>query len=216
MVNTKPKIGISLRIVSAPNYPEKRDAISHDWIYILENLGFTPIFIPNTLKNLDSFLKEFSFDGIILSGGENLGNDKSRDDTEKKLLSYAIDKKIPVLGVCRGMQLINDYFGGTLSVDNSNIHTKQNHLLKIINKKFSMFSSSNIDVNSYHKNLILKNTIGNELKPFAICNEDDTIEGFFHENYPIIGVMWHPERNPDEKNKQLLSNFLMKKNFLDD
>jgi len=46
-------------------------------------------------------------------------------------------------------------------------------------------------VNSYHRNLISEQSLGNNLKPFALSQHDKTIEGFFHESLPIMGVMWH-------------------------
>ena len=127
----KPKIGISLRVVQAPNYDEKRDALSQDWSSLLEELGFIPVFIPNTLSSLENFLEEISLDGLVLSGGDNIGENQGRDETENKLLMYAIEKKIPVIGVCRGMQLINAYFGGKLSIDDSTIHLAKKHNIEI-------------------------------------------------------------------------------------
>ena len=210
----KPKIGISLRVVQAPNYDETRDALSQDWPSLLEELGFIPVFIPNTLGNLESFLKEVSLDGLVLSGGDNIGENQDRDETENKLLMYAIDKKIPVVGVCRGMQLINAYFGGKLSIDTSTIHLTKKHSIKITDENFSsLFKSSSFHVNTYHKNMILTDKLGEGLKPFAIFSKDNSIEGLFHEKLPIIGVMWHPERDPDFNNKLILSTILKNKNF---
>ena len=214
MMTDKPKIGISLRVVQAPNYDETRDALSQDWPSLLEELGFIPVFIPNTLGNLESFLKEVSLDGLVLSGGDNIGENQDRDETENKLLMHAIDKKIPVVGVCRGMQLINTYFGGKLSIDDSTIHLTKKHSIEIINGNFSsLFESSSFHVNTYHKNMILTDGLGEGLKPFAIFSEDNSIEGLFHEKLPIIGVMWHPERDPDFNNKVILSTILKNKNF---
>ena len=216
MTSNKPKIGVSLRIVKAPNYEEERDALSHDWTSILEELGFISVHIPNTLKNLDNFLEEIHLDGIVLSGGDNIGDNKNRDETEKKLLTYALEKKLPVIGVCRGMQLINNYFGGNLSVDDSTVHLARKHEIEITDEKFSsLFLSSSFDVNSYHKNLIPADNIGSTLKPFAMHNKDNSVEGFFHEKFPIIGVMWHPEREPDINNKLMLSTFFKNKKFLE-
>lgn len=59
MNNLKTKIGISLRVVEATSYNEKRDALSHDWSAFLEKLNIVPILIPNTLSNIESFLNEF-------------------------------------------------------------------------------------------------------------------------------------------------------------
>ena len=208
------KIGISLRIVEAENYNETRDALSHDWITLLEELNLIPVHIPNKLKNLDEFLTEMNLSGIILSGGDNLGKNKDRDLTETRLLTYSIENKIPLIGICRGMQLINDYFGGSLSVDSSNNHINQNHELDIIDKSFSsFFSSEKISVNSYHKNLIIHDNLGEKLTPFAINKHDNTIEGFFHNVFSIFGVMWHPERQPDKFSKSIISNFFQQ-NFL--
>ena len=216
MTERKQKIGISLRIVEAPNYEEERDALSHDWTSLLEELGFVSVHIPNTLKNLGDFLEEMNLDGIVLSGGDNIGENKNRDETEKKLLTYALEKKLPVIGVCRGMQLINNYFGGNLSVDDSTVHLARKHEIEITDEKFSsLFSSSSFDVNSYHKNLIPADNIGSTLKPFAMHNKDNSVEGFFHEKFPIIGVMWHPEREPDINNKLMLSTFFKNKKFLE-
>ena len=77
----KPKIGISLRITNAQNYVEKRDSISHDWPVFLEQLGFSPLLIPNTISDIPTFLDEMKISGLILSGGDNIGDDEKRDDS---------------------------------------------------------------------------------------------------------------------------------------
>ena len=172
--------------------------------------------IPNTLKNLDSFLDEMNLDGIVLSGGDNIGENKKRDETENKILNYALEKKIPIIGVCRGMQLINKYFGGKLSIDNSTIHLAEKHNVDITHENFrALFSSESFLVNTYHQNMIQVEGMGNGLKPFAIFSKDGSIEGFFHEEFYIIGVMWHPERDPDSNSKIILSTIFKNKNFLE-
>ena len=216
MTNRKQKIGVSLRIVNAQNYEEERDALSHDWTSLLEDLGFISVHIPNTLKNLDSFLDEMNLDGIVLSGGDNIGDNKKRDETENKILNYALERKIPIIGICRGMQLINKYFGGKLSIDNSTIHLAEKHNVDITHENFrALFSSESFPVNTYHQNMIQVEGMGNGLKPFAIFGKDGSIEGFFHEEFYIIGVMWHPERDPDSNSKIILSTIFKNKNFLE-
>ena len=216
MTNRKQKIGVSLRIVNAQNYDEERDALSHDWTSLLEDLGFISVHIPNTLKNLDSFLDEMNLDGIVLSGGDNIGENKKRDETENKILNYALERKIPIIGICRGMQLINKYFGGKLSIDNSTIHLAEKHNVDITHENFrTLFSSESFPVNTYHQNMIQVEGMGNGLKPFAIFGKDGSIEGFFHEEFYIIGVMWHPEREPDSNSKIILSTIFKNKNFLE-
>lgn len=194
------KIGISLRVVSATNYLEKRDALSHDWTNFLEEIGVIPIFIPNNFSNIQLFLDELNLDGLILSGGDNIGEYPERDDTENFLLKYAINKKIPVLGICRGMQLINKFYGGSVIETSNKKHVKINHQINLSEPIKENF----ISVNSYHNNILTSDSLGNNLKSFATCDLDNTIEGIVHESNKIIGIMWHPERSKDDFNKELI------------
>ena len=98
MTVSKKKIGISLRIVNAPNYKEKRDALSHDWPSFLIGIGYHPVLIPNAIPEINSFLRESELEGLILSGGDNIGDTPERDITENKIISFAISNKIPIFG----------------------------------------------------------------------------------------------------------------------
>ena len=198
------KIGISLRVIQNKNYEEKRDAISHDWSQFCEELNFIPILIPNTLSNIELFLEKLELDGIILSGGGDIGLDIERDETEKKLLKYGIKNNLPILGVCRGMQIINKFFNGEVIKTQNNEHVNLDHSINIIEESFSNIIGKEIFVNSYHNNIIFQNNLGKNLKPFAITKKDNSIEGFFHNQYSVIGVMWHPERKQNKNNKLLL------------
>ena len=195
MISNKPCIAISLRIVKAQNYDETRDALSHDWPQFLENLGIIPIYIPNNLLNVKNYLSAFEIDGLILSGGDNLGADPVRDKTETELLQYAMSKNIPTLGICRGLQLINQYFGGSITENNSDSHVGTKHHLDIVDKKLEkILNTSEINTNSFHRNTILDSDLSSELTPIAIHREDNTVEAALHNTLPILGLMWHPER----------------------
>lgn len=208
MTIKKIKIGISQRIVNEQNYVEKRDALSHDWSNFLEKIDLIPVFIPNGLADTVSFLESFGLNGMILSGGDNLGVHPDRDKTELECLKFAITKKIPVLGVCRGMQLINNFFGGSIIQNNNTKHVRNNHVIKILDPDISnILKTNSIVVNSYHINLITKDVLAPSLMSIAIDETDNSIESLRHEKYPILGVMWHPERNPDENNKTILQYF---------
>jgi len=210
----KPKIAISLRVVNAVNYKESRDALSHDWPELLESLKITPIYIPNNLTKIDDFLNEFELDGIILSSGDDMGDNLKRDETETKILNYGIKKKLPILGVCRGLQIINSHFGGSVKKTTNSQHVKKNHSIIIQNDYMQKFFKSNsIKVNSFHNNIIQETNLGKNLIPFAISKNDHSIEGFFHKSYPIIGVMWHPERKTDNNNKKLIQKIFFEKLF---
>jgi len=210
---SKQRIAISLRIVSAENYKEDRDAISHDWISFLEKIDVCPILVPNFLLDTKLFLENLKIDGIILSGGDNIGDNVRRDKTEKELIEFGINKKIPIFGVCRGMQVINQYFGGSVKTLENRKHVGQSHLVNIIHKKFDFLNKNNFKVNSFHNNIIKKENLGKDLQSFAIVNEDETIEGFLHKDLPIIGVMWHPEREHSLENLSMLNQIFKKSTF---
>ena len=208
MTNFK-KIGITTRIVNAQEYEEKRDALSQDWVEFLEMENIIPILIPNNLSNIPLFLKEINLDGIILSGGDNIGDDNERDNTEKQIIEFGISKKIPIFGVCRGMQVLNKFFKGKIVSSKNNDHVKKDHEIIISDKKISDFlNQDQIIVNSFHKNIIKFEDVGESLNPFAIHKSDDTVEGFTHKELPITGVMWHPER---DQNFPLLKKLILNK-----
>ena len=202
MDQKKKKFGISLRVELIEKYNEKRDTISQEWTNFLQKLAITPILIPNTLDDVKSYISDVGIDGIILSGGDNTGKFPERDHTEKQILDYAIDKRFPILGVCRGMQIINEYFGGKVLVNDNSNHVGKSHQINIMDQKFSkLLGHDNIQVNSFHNNIITKKSMGEKLQVFALSDHDDTVEGYYHQDFPIIGVMWHPERDMISKHQ---------------
>ena len=213
MPKIKPRVGISLRITEAQNYQETRDSLSQEWVPLLEKLSFQPVLLPNNLSNIPDFITEMDIDSIILSGGDDMGKHPLRDKTEKQIIEFAIKSRIPIFGVCRGMQILNNYFNGSLN-HNSRNHVGTRHLLNLMNKKFvENLGMDSIDVNSFHNNIINEKDLGNNLNAFAIFEEDKTIEGFFHNDLPIVGVMWHPERDSNPVNEVLLKKTLIDKAF---
>lgn len=213
MSETK-KIGITLRMEHIEKYNEKRDAISHDWVKFLSISNIFPIFIPNNLKDIEHFIKTMNLDGIILSGGDNKGDDFERDNTEKEIIELAIKNKIPLLGVCRGMQVLNDFFGGSHSISNDSNHIAKHHEIELIGiAPEKLFNSKKFEVNSFHNNLIKKTSLGNDLQEFAVSENDNTIEGFYHKNFPIMGIMWHPEREENYQNELKIMKCFYEKLF---
>lgn len=210
MKNKKTIIGISLRVVENTDYNEKRDVLSQDWSKFFEKLEINPLLIPNTIKNISSFLEDMHVHGLILSGGDNIGDNPDRDETEQKIIDYSFAKKIPLIGICRGMQVLNTFFGGAIETLENSKHVGNPHSVSL-NKNFASFlQTENLQVNSFHNNIIKLENLGKNLKPFAVAN-DYTIEGFYHTKLPMFGVMWHPERNLNDKNELIIRKIFYEK-----
>ena len=108
------RIGVTQRVEYITEYSEVRDCLDQRWSNLLEVLKMTIVPIPNSLSNVENWLDVMKCDAYILTGGNDLGdipNAKNvsieRDRTEVALLKYAKARSLPVLGVCRGFQLIN-------------------------------------------------------------------------------------------------------------
>ena len=214
------QIGITQRIIKEPNHGELRDELSHDWIdYFTKNFPKAFLIpIPNFRILDDDWFENLNLDLLILSNGNDLGEFSRRDKLERHAIEYAVNNSIPIIGFCRGFQIINEYFGGRL---NSNIEetTKQKHVsieheVEIVNKRYvQMLDKKIIKVNSYHNHGVLIDGLSPSLKAFAI-SERSVVEGFFHEELPIMGIQWHPERsnNSQLENKILIDSIINKIN----
>ena len=209
-------------------YYENRniDALETNYIKYFESFGFTLLPIPNVCKNVWAYFKKFPIDSIILSGGNdvspslygikqrNKDSSEQRDNTERKLIEIALEKRLPVFGTCRGMQFINVFFGGRLIQNVKSktgvSHVRVIHPVQIVDKKAAEFlNKDEFIVNSYHNQGIYSSSLSPELKSFAISKEG-VVEGIYHPNHPIAGIQWHPERpNSDKKaDKKLVESFI--------
>ncbi|CAH2212195.1 gamma-glutamyl-gamma-aminobutyrate hydrolase family protein [Tepidibacter aestuarii] len=196
------------------------DSVSHNYIKSVYSAGGIPVLIPlvEDEKVVNNYLK--SVNGIILSGGEDVspliyGENpmekvqlicEQRDIFEKELFLEALRLNIPVLGICRGLQVMNVALGGTLyqdintQIENSLGHYQKDtpvnnlyHQVKIDNESilFDIFDEEKISVNSFHHQSIKK--IGNNLKETA-WSVDGVVEGIEHISKDFaVGVQWHPE-----------------------
>nr|MBP6802004.1 gamma-glutamyl-gamma-aminobutyrate hydrolase family protein [Zoogloea sp.] len=103
------RIGVTSRIVEAQGYREARDALAHDWAVFLAAAlpGVAWMQLPNLGgEHIVPYCEQWEIDRLILSGGEDIGVSALRDQTELRLLDWAEVRGVPVLGICRGMQLI--------------------------------------------------------------------------------------------------------------
>jgi putative glutamine amidotransferase len=155
-------------------------------------------------------------DALLLSGGGDVepgrygairrdttgGVDEDRDDWEIALVRQALAAALPVLGICRGCQIINVACGGTLFQHLPDV-TAQPHLIphprhetvhtvriRPGSRLSALETSSCIGVNSIHHQGI--DTVGSDLVPSA-WSDDGLVEAVEHVTQPVLGVQWHPE-----------------------
>lgn len=169
-----------------------------------------------------------SADRLLLPGGgditpaffgqHNCGSnniDTELDIIQLQALSLFMEQKKPVLGICKGLQLINVHLGGTIT---QHINTAETH--KWIGKDqqhfvyhsglartdffYQLYGTSTL-VNSAHHQAI--DRLGDDLIP--VCRAgDNIIEGIMHRHLPVIAVQWHPERIMDDGGELLWRYFM--------
>ena len=214
-LNIKPLIGISANLI------DDNSALHFAYALSVANAGGIPLIIPYSSDDqvLESTVAEL--DAIVLSGGsdidasyfgeENVGAlcdvDLRRDDYEFKLLRIALNYNLPVLGICRGFQVINVALGGSIYQDIPTMYPEnylehkvlENRHLPVHNvniekdsKLFEVLGEDKIGVNSIHHQALKE--IAPSLRVVA-RSDDGIVEAV--EAYPIykiLGVQWHPER----------------------
>jgi putative glutamine amidotransferase len=176
------KIALTQRLIKNSSYYEIREALDINWGALIQASGLEPLALPVKYD-----FERLHFDGVILTGGNDLSlvsgdeTDKMRDDFENALLDFCVLKHIPVFGVCRGMQLINTHFGG--SIKKITNHAGCSHIL-----------SDGKEVNSYHGFAV--DALGEGFEILAKSGDGAT-EIIKHKKYKIYAQMYHPERyNP--------------------
>ena len=150
-------------------------------------------------------------DALILPGGSDItpgfygqenhgsrGINTELDLLQIQALEYFIRAKKPVLGICKGMQLINVYFGGTLIQDlpDDSHHQREDkvdrvHPVNVVHPFLHALYGDRFISNSAHHQAVDRLADGLQL---TCVGEDGVVEGFIHENGRIIGMQFHPER----------------------
>ena len=181
------RVAISQRVDEVAKRNETRDALDVRLPKLLWDLGFLPLPLPSGIEVPAEYLVDLAPDAVVLSGGNNIGGAPARDALERAALEYAIERGRPVLGICRGMQMLNLFQGGLLRAVPG--HTALRH--RIFGP---LVLAKERQVNSYHDFSIMRSDIGSEFEVLA-WSEDGVVEAFRHYQLPWLGIMWHPERD---------------------
>lgn len=211
----RPIIGV------APLYDKEKDSywMLPGYMQGLESAGAIPVMLPLT-SDPDALSRLFEVcDGFLLTGGQDVspqlyGEKESlfcgeccpaRDKSDKLILEWALRNDKPILGICRGIQFMNVYFGGTLWQDLSierptdtehhmqPPYNRAVHSVSLVDSSplASILETSAIGVNSYHHQAIKQ--LAPLLREMA-RSDDGLIEAVYLPGKKFVwGVQWHPE-----------------------
>lgn len=177
------RILVSQRIDTLLDRGERRDALDQELSRFLSAIGLLALPVPNVLHGaglLDEWLNGVTAHGVLLSGGNDIGTEPDRDGTEQALLYWAAERHLPVLGICRGMQMMAVAAGARLTCVEGHVRTRH-----------ALSGSLSGTVNSFHDYSL---TTCPESYTVLATSHDGVIESIRHHELPFEGWMWHPER----------------------
>jgi len=184
------------------------DVFYADYSQAVIAAGGIPVFLPVDLAPVDVIDE---LDGLLLTGGDDISPDRygaaieanthppdpTRDAYEFAMLDHAVERSLPTLGICRGLQLVNVHAGGTLHqhvpahafIDEPG--SVEQHVVSIepASVLAGIYGTSH-PVNSLHHQSV--DQLGANLRVTA-STDDCGVEAIEHADLPIVAVQWHPE-----------------------
>jgi gamma-glutamyl-gamma-aminobutyrate hydrolase PuuD len=201
----KPVIGITTYVVPAAwgHWQLEAALIPYDYVRAVERAGGRALLVPPDADAVDETLARL--DGIVFSGGEDIGENEARDRGELALLQAALERDLPVLAVCRGFQVLNVARGGDLveHLPDEVGHEEHRAVLGTFSRHpvrvdpSSRLGEVHGDVMSHHHQGVRR--IGEGLREVAWA-EDGTVEALEDPDARfVVGVLWHPEAGEDQR-----------------
>lgn len=212
-----------------PGY--ERAYVNNDYVQSVAKAGGTPVILPVISDYEKVKIQIEAVDSIIISGGFDVnplvyGEEPSqkggflcpeRDDYDLMVIKAAMELNKPILGICRGIQILNAALGGTLYQDLSQIegcyikHVQESrpevagHSVEIVKgTKLHSILGEKITTNSFHHQAIKDLAPGFKV---AARSKDGVIEAIEKEEGFVIGIQWHPEMMARKDNKSMLNIF---------
>ncbi len=219
----RPLVAVTTTIVpEAGPYQRPEIALYAIYVDVLERTGLASLLVTpaHALRSLPALMDHV--DGLVLTGGEDIHPgcygeqpmpglglvNPERDRMELAVLRLALERELPVLAICRGCQLLNVLFGGTLYQDlatqrpetvlehlQEEAWERRTHLARLApgSRLAQIVRADELLINSFHHQGI--KDVGHGLDVVGVA-EDGTIEAVEAQEFPwVIGVQWHPERH---------------------
>lgn len=191
----------------------------------LHQRGAVGVLLPSAASSVTAILERV--DGLLLTGGADIHParyrewsgpyehpiDPQRDEFEIELVHEAMRLRLPILGVCRGAQLLNVALGGALHLHlpSHSMHeagAEPGHHVRIApdSRLREAIGSDSIWVNSMHHQAVAEPGAGLRVVAWS---DDGTPEAVEHELAPVMGIQWHPEKLADPRNYEALVDWLL-------
>ncbi len=211
------KIGITCRILTEDG--TRKEFVNEAYMELVSRYNFVPIVLSSTTNKLEELME--MCDCFLLPGGDDMNasyfneeNDSHNclvdpkiDILDYKVIDYALKTNKPMLGICRGLQVINVYFGGTLLQHIEDNSHKKNYddLLELVeDSSLKNILNDKFIINSFHHQRIEK--LGEGIKVEGLSK--GVVELITHINYPIIATQYHIEQLNDENTDKTMKYFI--------
>jgi putative glutamine amidotransferase len=179
-------VAVTQRVSVIPAYGERRDCLDQAWTKFLAACGLLPLLLPNVTEAALALCQTPGICGLLFTGGNDLaslgGDAPERDAVESALLDLAEWRGLPLMGVCRGMQVIQQR--SAIPLRRVEGHVEPRQVIRI--------DGAAKEVNSYHRFAAFDSLP--PLEVWAVA-DDGVVKAIRHSSKPITGIMWHPERS---------------------
>lgn len=211
MYKTKPVIGLCSSYGKLEN--DDRIFLNSNYLDAIREFGGIPLVIPAEAGEEEQKYLLDLCDGLLLTGGNDIDPSlygeavlnntvvtaPERDKGEPRLCEFATQRALPILGICRGMQMLNVHFGGTLYQDiptqlETTVDHQANHDCGLIpaSPLWELIGEDSIAVNSHHHQAVKDVAPGFEV--MGKCS-DGIIEAMWKTDAKFLwAVQWHPEK----------------------
>jgi putative glutamine amidotransferase len=211
------KIGITCRILIEDG--TRKEFVNEAYMELINKYNFIPIVLSSTTNNIEKLLD--MCDCFLLPGGDDMDSryfneendphnilvDPKIDVLDYRVIDYALKNNKPILGICRGLQVLNVYFGGNLIQHIEDNSHKKNYddLLELVeNSSLKGILKDSFTINSFHHQKIGK--LGDGIVVEGLSK--GVVELITHKKFKIIATQYHIEQLEDENTDAIMKYFI--------